>query len=158
MYKLGNAGNALFKVLTVLNVESIFSGMTSNDLATEGVPYKSIRAKTSFQAGNMNISQLLLDSPALGMTAIGDVNLVKQRLNIEADMEIVGTVSKLFGMLPIVGKAGVNLTKVHATVDGNLKNPNVHVRPGKGVADAGKQEGDKGVEGLFKGIEKIFGQ
>jgi uncharacterized protein involved in outer membrane biogenesis len=158
MYKLGNAGNALFKVLTVLNVESIFSGKTSNDLATEGVPYKSIRAKTSFQAGNMNISQLLLDSPALGMTAIGDVNLVKQRLNIEADMEIVGTVSKLFGMLPIVGKAGVNLTKVHATVDGNLKNPNVHVRPGKGVADAGKQEGDKGVEGLFKGIEKIFGQ
>ena len=161
IYKVSDTAKALFKVITVLNLETILSGKTDRDLAREGVPYNSIRAKTSFQAGNMNISQLLLTSPAFGMAANGDINLVKQRLNMEADMEVVGAVDMILDILPIVGKAGVDLTKVHVTLNGNLKNPNVHVRPAAGVADAGKQEADegkKGVEGFFKGLEKILRQ
>jgi uncharacterized protein YhdP len=161
IHKLGKAGDALFKVLTVLNVESMLSGKTEEDLATKGVPYTSITAKTSFQAGNMNIGQLLLNSPALGLDGNGDINLVKERLNMEADIQVLGSVDKILNILPIVGKTGVDLTRMYVTLEGNLEDPKIRVRPARGAKDAEKQEvdeGEKAVGDVFKGIDKLIGK
>jgi len=135
------------------------------DLATEGVPYKSIKAKTLLQSGKMNISQLVMESPALELDANGDIDLVKKQLNMNGDIGIFGTLDKVLGLFPIAGKTGTELTRVHVTLDGALENPKIRIRPLKGVSEAGKkgaQEGKKVTEEVIKefgkGLEKILGK
>jgi uncharacterized protein YhdP len=165
IYKLGQAGNALFELLNFLSLSNMLSGKTLKDLATEGVPYKSIKAKTLLESGKMNISQLAMESPALELDANGDIDLVKKRLNMDADIGIFGTLDKILGLFPIVGKAGTELTRVYVTLEGDLENPKIRIRAVKGVTKAGKkgaQEGKKGTEEVIKefgkGLEKILGK
>ena len=165
IYKLGQAGNVFFELLNFLSLSNMLSGKTVKDLGTEGVPYKSIKAKTLLQTGKMNISQLAMESPALELDANGDIDLVKKQLNMNADIGIFGTLDKVLGRLPIVGKAGTELTRVHVTLKGALEDPKIRIRPVKGVSEAGKkgaQEGGKVAEDVIKefgkGLEKILGK
>lgn len=165
IYKLGQAGKAFFELLNFLSVSNILSGKTMKDLATEGVPYKSIKAKTLLQSGKMNISKLAMESPALELDANGDIDLVKKQLNMNADIGIFGTLDKVLGIFPIVGKAGTELTRVHVTLEGALEDPKIRIRPVRGVSEAGKkgaQEGGKVAEDVIKefgkGLEKILGK
>jgi hypothetical protein len=165
IYKLGQTGNVLFKLLNFLSVSNMLSGKTLKDLATEGVPYKSIKAKTFLQSGKMNINQLAMESPALELDANGDIDLVKKQCNMDANIGIFGTLDKVLGILPIVGKAGTELTRVHVTLEGALEDPKIRIRAVKGVSKAGKkavQEGGKVAEdvikGFGKGLEKILGK
>jgi len=163
IYKLGQAGNALFKLLNFLSVGNILSGKTVKEFATEGTPYQSIKAKTLVQGGKMNISQLAMESPALELDANGNIDLVKKQLKMNADIGILGTLDKVLGILPIAGKAGTELTRVHVTLEGDLEDPKIRIRPVKGVSEAGKkgaQEGGKVAEDVIKefgkGLEKIL--
>jgi uncharacterized protein YhdP len=165
IYKLGQAGNALFGLLNFLSLSNILSGKTVKEFATEGAPYQSIKARTLLQDGKMNISQLVMESPALELDSNGDVDLVKKQLNMNADIGIFGTLDKVLGILPLVGKVGTELTRVHVTLRGALEDPKIQIRPVKGVSEAGKkgaQEGGKVTEDVIKdfgkGLEKIFGK
>ena len=165
IYKLGQAGNVLFQLLNFLSLSNILSGKTLKDLGTEGVSYNSIKAKTLLQGGKMNISQLAMESPALGLDANGDIDLVKKRLNMDADITIFGTLDKVLGLFSKVGKAGAELTRVHVTLEGDLENPKIQIRPVKGLIKGGKkgtQEGGKVTEDVIKefgkGLEKILGK
>jgi len=165
IYKLGQAGNAFFELLNFLSLSNILSGKTLKDLATEGVPYKSVKAKTVLQSGKMNISQLVMESPALELDAKGDIDLVKNQLNMNADIAMLGTLDKILGIIPIVGEAGTGLTRIYVVLEGDLQNPKIRIRPLKGVTETGKkgvQEGKKGTEdvikGFGKGLEKILGK
>jgi uncharacterized protein involved in outer membrane biogenesis len=165
IYKLGQAGNVFFELLNFLSLSNILSGKTMKDLATEGVPYKSIKAKTLLQSGKMNISQLVMESPALELDANGDIDLVKKQLNMNGDIGIFGTLDKVLGLFPIAKKTGTELTRVHVTLDGALEDPKIRIRSLKGVSEAGKkgaQEGKKGTEEVIKefgkGLEKILGK
>ena len=78
-----------------------------------------------------------------------------------ADIEVLGSVDKILNILPIVGKAGVDLTRVYVTLEGNLENPKIRVRPARGAKDAEKQEVDEGkkaVRDIFKAIDKLIGK
>ena len=163
VYKLGHAGNVFFDLLNFLSLSNILSGKSLKDLGSEGVPYKSIKAKTSLQDGRVNFSQLILDSPAMGLHAHGDLDLVKKRLNMHADIDIFGTLDKILGLVPIVGGASAELTKAYVTLKGDLEHPEIEIDPTKGVFEAGKKgvhENEKDVKEAIKefskGLEKIL--
>ena len=165
VYKLGQAGNALFELLNFLSLSNIFSDKTVKELAAEGVPYKSIKAKTFLQTGKMNISQLAMESPALGLDANGDIDLLQKQLKMNGDITILGTLDKVLGLFKKNGKEGTGLTRVHVTLEGALEDPNIRFRSVKGVSEAGKkgtQEEVKGAEDVIrefgKGLEKILGK
>ena len=157
IYKLGRAGNVFFELFNFLSLSNLLSGETLKDLANKGVPYKSIQAKTSFQDGKMSFRKFTLESPALALDAKGDIDPVKKRLDMKADIGIFGTLDKLLGLVPIVGEAGTELTKVYVTLEGDLEHPNIRIRPVKGISKAGKkevQEGEKDGEDVIKEFRK----
>ena len=105
------------------------------NLEDKGVPYNSIKAKHSFQGGNMKINQLSLNSPAFELNANGDVDLVKQRLGLDADVAFLNTIDKILGFIPLVGDTAARFTYIYLNVQGPLDDPKVSVRRGKVMQD-----------------------
>jgi len=163
IHKLGQAGNAFFKLLDFLRVDNILSGKRVKEFATEGVPYQSIKAKALLQGGKMNFSELTVESPALELDANGDIDLIDKQLKMDGDISAFGSLDKVVGIL--VGKGGTELTRVHVTLEGALKDPRIRIRALKGESEAGKkgdQQGGKAAEDVIKelgkGLENIFGK
>ena len=102
---IGPAGNALFKLLSFVNVQQIFSRNKFDDMAKEGIPFDSLTYQATFQDGTMGVNKLRLLSPALYMDVDGNIYLVKQRLDMNAEIEFMGPVDKVLGLVPILGKS-----------------------------------------------------
>jgi len=165
IHKLGQAGKALFELLTFLSASNIFSGRTVKELTAEGVPYQSIKVKTSIQSGKMNIGQVVLESPALDLDGNGDIDLVKKQLSMNGGITISGPLDSVLGMLSRVGKTGTGVTRVNVALEGALEDPEIRIRSVKGVTDAGKKakkgDGEKPedvIKEFGKGLEKILGK
>lgn len=163
IHKLGQAGNAFFKLLDFLRVDNFLSGKRVKEFATQGVPYQSIKAKALLQGGKMNFSELTVESPALELDAKGDIDLIDKQLKMDGDISAFGTLDKVVGIL--VGKAGTELTRVHVTLEGAIKDPRIRIRALKGESKAGKkgdQQGGKAAEDVIKEfgkeLENIFGK
>jgi uncharacterized protein involved in outer membrane biogenesis len=162
---VGPVGNTLFKILTFVNVQQIFSGKKLDDMANEGIPFDSLTYQATFQDGIMGVDKLRLLSPALHMDGDGTIYFVKQRLDMNAHLEFLGTLDKVLGLVPVLGKAAGKLTNVYLQLKGPLENPKIRVLPAKGITEAekkGTQDTGKAAEdvlkGLGKGLEKIFGK
>ena len=151
---VGPAGNTLFKILTVVNIQRMFSGKKLDDMNKKGIPFDSLTSQATFQDGTMSVNKLRLLSPALHMDADGNVYLVKERLDMKAQIELLGTVDTVLDLVPVLGKAAGKLTNVYLDLKGPLANPKIRVRPAKGITKAGK----KGTQEFGKGLEKIFGK
>jgi len=162
---IGPLGNTLFKILTVVNIQKMFSGKKLEDMNKKGIPFDALTCRATFQHGTMDVNKLRLLSPALNMDADGNVFLVQEQLDMNAQMELLGTVDTVLDLVPVLGKAAGQLTNVYLKLKGPLANPKIRVRPAKGLAEAGKkgtQDTGKAAEdvikGLGKGLEKIFGK
>ena len=131
MFSFGPAGKTLAKILSFISVQGILSGDMGKDLGEKGVPYHSIKAMNSFQGGNMKIDQFNLDSPAFELNANGDIDLVKQRINMEADVAFLQAVDKVLGFIPLVGKTAAKFTNMYLNIQGPLEDPKVSLRSGK---------------------------
>jgi hypothetical protein len=163
--EIGPVGNTFFKILTFVNLQQIFSGKKLDDLATEGLPFDSLIYRATFQDGTMSVNKLRLLSPALQLDADGNVFLVQEQLDMKAQIELLGTVDTVLGLVPVLGKAAGKLTNVYLDLKGPLDDPKIRVRAAKGIAEAGKkgtQDTGKAAEDvvkeLGKGLEKIFGK
>jgi hypothetical protein len=162
---VGPAGNTLFKILAVLNVQRIFSGKKLDDINKKGIPFDSLTYQATFQDGTMSTNKLQLLSPALNMDADGTIYLVKESLDMKAQIELLGTVDTVLDLVPVLGQAAGQLTNVYLDLKGPWANPKIRVRPAKGLTEAGKKgTTDTGkaaedvVKEIGKGLEKIFGK
>jgi uncharacterized protein YhdP len=162
---IGPVGNTLFKILAFVNMQKMLSGKKLDDMNKKGIPFDSLIYQATFQDGTMSVNKLRLLSPALHMDADGNVNLVKERLDMKAHLELLGTVDKVLDLLPVLGKAAGQLTNVYLKLKGPWDNPKIRVLPTKGITEAGKKgTKDSGkaaedvVKELGKGLEKIFGK
>jgi uncharacterized protein YhdP len=162
---IGPVGNALFKILTFINIQQMLSGKKLDDMAKEGIPFDSLTYRATFQDGTMGVNKLRLLSPALHMDADGTIYLVQQELDMKANIELLGTVDALLDLVPVLGKAAGQLTNVYLNIKGPLANPKIRVLPAKGITKAGKKgttDSGKAAEDVVKeigeGLEKIFGK
>ncbi|MGD8775540.1 MAG: AsmA-like C-terminal domain-containing protein [Syntrophobacterales bacterium] len=165
IYKLSPAGEALFQLLSFINLKGIFAGRIIGDAGSKGIPYDSLNTQTSFQEGNMSVNELLLVTPALELDAKGKVDLVQQQLNMMAQVKTLGTAESVLGLVPVLGKAAATLTEIYLNLEGPIEKPKISVRPGAKLKQAGKdttQEGKKTaddmIRGIGKGLEKILGK
>jgi uncharacterized protein YhdP len=120
---VGPAGNTLFKILTVVNVQKMFSGKKLDDINKKGIPFDSLNYQATFQDGTMGVNKLRLLSPALNLDADGNVFLVKEQLEMSAHMELFGTVDTLLDLVPVLGKAAGQLTNVYLDLKGPASAP-----------------------------------
>jgi uncharacterized protein involved in outer membrane biogenesis len=140
MFSFGPAGKTLARILRFISIQGILSGDMGKDLGNKGVPYNSIKAKNSFQGGNMKIDQLSLDSSAFELHANGEVDLVKQHLGVDADVAFFQAVNKVLGFIPLVGKTAAKFTHMYLNIQGPLEDPKVSIRRGKVIRNTVRGE------------------
>jgi uncharacterized protein YhdP len=160
---IGQFGSTLFKMLALINFTDMVQRKSMVDLRTDGLPYDSIHATTSFKDGNMNVSALHLKGPSLEMESTSEVDLVGRQLRGSAKVTVLGSVDKGLGYVPLVGDTAANVMKTYVNIRGPWENPSIVPDPGKKAIDAAggvvgtPGRAGKGVlKGVRKGLDKVF--
>jgi uncharacterized protein YhdP len=149
--QIGKAGEITAKILSVTSVKGILSGRLLDDLATKGLSYQTIKARTTFSKGNLELNNYKFVSDTANMDAAGSINLIDEQMDIKAELEALGMVGKALGIVPVLGKGTQKLTKVHLHLRGPLVNPKIGVVFGEGVGD-GVKGAKKETGTILKGI------
>jgi len=131
-------GNILAKIFSILNVAQFFKGRVP-DLKTKGLPYQRISATLQVEDGVASTEDLLVDSDAMRITAIGKVDLGKNLIDAKVGVHPLGTVDTLLSNIPIAGyiltgKEKAFLSYVYE-VKGDLDDPKIEAIPFKAVGE-----------------------
>ena len=95
--------NILSKLFSLLNVSRIFSQDYGN-LMIKGMPYDILQGSLRIEQGVARTAEsIFLDSPAMKMDGVGEINLGKKILNMEVAVQPLETVDKVLGKIPILG-------------------------------------------------------
>jgi hypothetical protein len=115
----------LSRILEFINVTEIYRGKFP-DMQKEGLPYKLISARGSFQNGRFTIKEITLDGPTMEMVAQGEVDLRNQQMNFTVLVAPLKTVDRIIKLIPLVRDilAGT-LVAIPVRVSGDLKDPKV---------------------------------
>jgi uncharacterized protein YhdP len=92
----------LSKLFSLLNVSRMFT-QDYAELLESGLHFDSIDGSLEIQDGVMHSESILLDSPAMKMNAVGDIDVGQQELDMEIAVQPFETVDKVLGKIPILG-------------------------------------------------------
>jgi hypothetical protein len=120
-------------VIAYLNSTSLLKGSRS-ELLQEGVPYEAITFRGTLQDGVISLSEGVIRSKEIHITAEGDVDLRGGTLALDVLAAPFTSLDRLLGKIPIVKYlAGNALVVVPARVEGTFVKPKVKPLPLSGV-------------------------
>ncbi len=135
----------LSKVFSLLNVSQIFA-LHLPDMASEGMPFNKLTANFRLQQGVLATEDLFIDSNAMNLSLVGNLNLNKNELDFILGVKPLRTVDKIVTKIPLAGwlltgeeKA---LITAHFQIHGATQNPEVVPMPINSVSEK--------VLGIFK--------
>ncbi len=138
-------GNILAKIFSILNVSQLFKGRLP-DLKTRGLPYQRISATFRIKDGVAFTEDFLVDSDAMRITAVGNLDLGRNRIDIKVGVHPLGTVDTILSNIPIAGYILTGKDKAFLSyvyeVKGDLDDPKIEPIPFKAVGE--------GLIGIFK--------
>ncbi len=131
-------GNILSKIFSLLNVSQLFQGRLP-DLKTKGLPYRRILANVYVKDGVASTDDLVVDSDAMRITLIGNVDLGKNQIDAKIGIHPLVTVDKILSNIPIAGYILTGKDKGFISyfyeVKGNLSDPEIEGIPFKGIGE-----------------------
>jgi uncharacterized protein YhdP len=145
---------ALFsKIFSILNVSQLFK-LQLPDMVSGGMPYNSITASISIRDGIVSSQDFYVASNAMNISAVGNVDLVKNELDATIGVQPLQSVGKVVNRLPVVGwiLTGENKTflSTYFEAKGKLDDPVVKAIPVSSMA--------KGVFNIFKRVFELPGK
>ncbi|MEJ2100229.1 MAG: AsmA-like C-terminal domain-containing protein [Desulfobacterales bacterium] len=115
----------LAKIFALLNVTEIYRGEVP-DLMGKGFAYNSIAAKGVFKKGKLIIKDTSIDSPSMGIAIEGDIDLIKEKVNLVVLVAPFKTVDRIVKHIPLVGTIlGGTLISIPFRAIGDLHDPDV---------------------------------
>jgi uncharacterized protein YhdP len=118
----------LSKIFSLLNVFQLLKFQLP-DMAKDGMPYTTITAYLSLQDGVLFSEDFLIDSNAMGISAVGKVDLLKKELDNIVGVHPLQTLDRIVAKIPIAGwvltDQNGHLITVHFKVEGNWDDPQV---------------------------------
>ncbi len=124
-------GKVIPRILTLLNLPSVLRGKVK--FKEEGFRFKKIRTNIQIENGIFTSNDLVVRSPIMHMTAIGDYDLPEDKLDVAAAVSPFGPYSQLIKKIPLFGRIFAGKRKGIATavftVKGHLNSPRVKYLP-----------------------------
>ncbi|MDX1706991.1 MAG: AsmA-like C-terminal domain-containing protein [Desulfobacterales bacterium] len=115
----------LAKIFALLNVTEIYRGEVP-DLKGKGFAYNSMTANGTFEDGKLIISDTSIDSPSMGIAIEGDIDLIKNKVNLVVLVAPFKTVDRIVKNIPLVSNIlGGNLISIPFRAIGDLGDPDV---------------------------------
>jgi uncharacterized protein YhdP len=122
----------LAKVFSLLNVSQILT-LKLPDMVEEGMPFSSMEGSFILHDGVLTTEDLLVTSNAMNLSLVGDVDLVKEELDLLLGVKPFGTVDKVVTRIPIAGWLLTGKDKAlitaHFEITGPSKTPKVQAVP-----------------------------
>lgn len=153
--RIGRGGAFLARILSLTSVRGILTGSLFENFAANGLPFQTIATQTTFNNGNMDLTNFRFVSNAVNLLAQGRINLLEGQMDVGARLRPLGAVSTAIGFVPLVGKVAASFTEIHFNLSGSLDDPRVIIVPGQGVADAVGDQA-RGVGSMFRGAAELF--
>jgi len=117
--------DTLAKIISLLAVSEIYRGVVP-DLLGEGCAYKSINAKGKIKNGKLVLSDSVVDGPCIKMVFRGEIDLVRQKVDVIALVAPLRTVERVVEATPLIGNVlNEAFVTLPARVSGNLSDPSV---------------------------------
>jgi hypothetical protein len=130
--------NILAKIFSVLNVSQLFKGRIP-DLTTRGLPYRQIKATITVNDGIASTEDFLVDSDAIKITIVGQVDLGRNWINARVGVHPLGTVDTVLSSVPVAGYILTGKDKAFLSViyevKGDLNDPEINAIPVKGLGE-----------------------
>ncbi|MEZ4485755.1 MAG: AsmA-like C-terminal domain-containing protein [Syntrophotaleaceae bacterium] len=143
----------LAKVFSLLNVSQILT-LKLPDMVEEGMPFSDLQGNFALRDGILSTEDLFITSNAMNLSLVGDVDMVKEELDLILGVKPLRTVDKLITRIPIAGwiltgeeKA---LITAHFEIKGSSHSPKVQAVPVTSIS--GK------VLGIFKRVLGLPGK
>jgi hypothetical protein len=115
----------LAKIFALLNVTEIYRGEVP-DLKGEGFAYNSIASTGVFKDGKLIIKDTSIDSPSMGIAIEGDIDLIKEKVNLVVLVAPFKTVDRIVKHIPLIGNIlGGTLISIPFRAIGNWSDPDV---------------------------------
>jgi uncharacterized protein YhdP len=149
--RIGRFGATMAKILSFASVRGLISAQPLRDLTGTGLSYRAITTQATFDKGSMALDGFSFRSDAMDMTAQGRVDLVAERLAMQAMLKPLGAAGALLGHLPITGKSVEATTSIHLEAQGPLDDPDIRYSMGTGIETAIEAPA-QGTRSMFKGI------
>jgi uncharacterized protein YhdP len=138
-------GDILAKIFSLLNVSQLFQGRLP-DLKTRGLPYQRITANIRVEKGVASTDDLLVDSDAMRITAIGKVDVGKNVIDAKVGVHPLVTLDTVLSHVPIAGYILTGKDRAFVSylyeVKGSLDDPKIEAVPLKAFGE--------GVFGIIK--------
>jgi uncharacterized protein YhdP len=92
----------LSKVFSLLNVSQILTFQLP-DMSLEGMPFNKLKGAFSLRRGVLSTEDLLVDSNAMNLSLVGNMDLKKQTLDLTLGVKPLQTVDKIVTNIPLAG-------------------------------------------------------
>ena len=122
----------LSKIFSLLNVSQIFA-LQLPDMDDEGMPFDILSANLQVDQGVLKSENLKIQSEAMNQSYTGQLNLIDKEIDLDVEIQPLGTVDKIVSHIPIAGwlltgedKA---LLTAHFSVKGNISDVSVTPMP-----------------------------
>jgi hypothetical protein len=90
------------KVFSILNVSQILS-FKLPDMAEEGMPFRRLSATFALKEGVLSTENLFIDSNAMNLSLLGDIDLRQDRLDLLLGVKPLRTVDRIVTRIPLAG-------------------------------------------------------
>lgn len=142
--------NALSKAFSILNLSQLLS-FELPDMVHDGMPFNKITATYKLANGVLSTKNFFLDSNAIHISMIGDIDLHKEKLDLLIGVQPLQTVDKIISRIPIVGwiltGGDSNLISAYFEAKGSWSDPKVSTVTAKSIA--------QGTLGIFQRVLEL---
>ncbi|MDH5637500.1 MAG: AsmA-like C-terminal domain-containing protein [Nitrospinota bacterium] len=133
--------NLLGKIFSLLNVSQYFK-LKLPDLSVEGLPFDSITGSVDLAAGVVYTEDLVVDSEAIRLSAVGSHDLGEDEVDMMIGAMPFVTVDRVISSIPVIGDviAGADKSFVgyYFRAKGPLDNPDIESVSMEALADGAK--------------------
>lgn len=92
----------LAKVFSLLNVSQIFT-LHLPDMSRQGMPFTDLSGTFDLQEGKLITEDLAVTSNAMNLSLVGQIDLVREQLDLVMGVKPFGTVDKIISKIPLAG-------------------------------------------------------
>ena len=115
----------LAKILALLNVTEIYRGAVP-ELSGKGFAYDVMSADAVFEDGKLIIKESSIDSPSMGIACKGDLDLIKDKIDLTVLVAPFRTFDRIVKHIPVISKImGGKLISIPFRATGELGDPDV---------------------------------
>ena len=145
--------STLSKVFSILNFSQLLKFQLP-DMVSGGMPFNKITGEFAIRDGIASTQNLVLDSDAINISAVGKFDLARNELDLNIGVQPLQTVDKVVSRIPIVGwiltGKDRSLITTYFEAKGPIEDPRVTAVPVKSLA--------KGVLNIFKRVFELPGR